>query len=109
MTKTYLKDLIDQVNGCAIAVHRHRGPSLLEGIDHSCLKKGLRCDLFVKKSIVVELQAIKKALPIHKAKILAYRKLLEILIGLLVNYNVSHIFNKGQKTYINEQYRFLHD
>lgn len=41
MTKTYLKDLIYQVNGCAIEVHKHLGPGLLESVYHTCLKKEL--------------------------------------------------------------------
>jgi GxxExxY protein len=83
MTKTYLKDLIYQVNGCAIEVHKHLGPGLLESVYHSCLKKeltirdcnfqtelqipvnykgleletGLRCDLLIENCLVVELKA----------------------------------------------------
>lgn len=133
MTKTYLKDLIYQVNGCAIEVHKYLGPGLLESVYHTCLKKeltikgfefeteltipvnykgldletGLRCDLFVEKSLVVELKAIEKVLPIHEAQILTYMKLLEVPIGLIINFNVTHIFKEGQKTYVNERYRFL--
>nr|WP_309756132.1 GxxExxY protein [Flavobacterium sp.] len=135
MTKTYLKDLIYQVNGCAIEVHKHLGPGLLESIYHTCLKKeltirgfgfhteliipvnykgldletGLRCDLLVEKSLVVELKAVDKILPIHEAQILTYMKLLEVPIGLLINFNVTHIFKEGQKTYVNERYRYLED
>ena len=133
MTKTFLKDLIYQVNGCAIEVHKHLGPGLLESIYHTCLKKeltikglefeteltipvyykgleletGLRCDLLVEKSLVVELKAIEKVLPIHEAQILTYMNLLEIPIGLMINFNVTHIFKEGQKTYVNERYRYL--
>lgn len=133
MTKTYLKDLIYQVNGCAIEVHKHLGPGLLESVYHTCLKKeltirglefqteltipvyykgleletGLRCDLLVEKSLVVELKAIEKVLPIHEAQILTYMNLLEIPIGLIINFNVTHIFKEGQKTYVNERYRYL--
>jgi GxxExxY protein len=135
MTKTYLKDLIYQVNGCAIEVHKHLGPGLLESVYHTCLKKeliirgfnfqteltipvnykgleletGLRCDLLVEKSLVVELKAIEKVLPIHEAQILTYMKLLEVPIGLILNFNVTHIFKEGQKTYVNERYRYLED
>lgn len=133
MTKTYLKDLIYQVNGCAIEVHKHLGPGLLESVYHTCLKKeltirglefqteltipvyykgleletGLRFDLLVEKSLVVELKAIEKVLPIHEAQILTYMNLLEIPIGLMINFNVTHIFKEGQKTYVNERYRYL--
>ena len=135
MTKTYLKDLIYQVNGSAIEVHKYLGPGLLEGVYHTCLKKeltirgfefqteltipvnykgleletGLRCDLLIEKSLVVELKAIEKVLPIHEAQILTYMKLLEVPIGLILNFNVTHIFKEGQKTYVNERYRYLED
>ncbi|WP_426090625.1 GxxExxY protein [Flavobacterium sp. DSR3-2] len=135
MTKTYLKDLIYQVNGSAIEVHKYLGPNLLESVYHTCLKKeltirgfefqteliipvnykgleletGLRCDLLVEKSLVVELKAIEKVLPIHEAQILTYMKLLEVPIGLILNFNVTHIFKEGQKTYVNERYRYLED
>jgi GxxExxY protein len=135
MTKTYLKNLVYQVNGCAIEVHKHLGPGLLESVYHSCLKKelsireidfqteliipvnykgleieaGLRCDLFVEKNLIVELKAVKKVLPIHEAQLLTYMKLMEIPIGLIINFNVTHIFKEGQKTYVNELYRYLEE
>ena len=40
------------------------------------LETGLRCDLLVEKSLVVELKATEKVLPIHEAQILTYMKLL---------------------------------
>jgi GxxExxY protein len=135
MTKTYLKNLVYQVNGCAIEVHKHLGPGLLESVYHSCLKKelsireidfqteliipvnckgleieaGLRCDLFVEKNLIVELKAVKKVLPIHETQLLTYMKLMEIPIGLIINFNVTHIFKEGQKTYVNELYRYLEE
>ena len=135
MTKTYLKDLIYQVNGCAIEVHKQLGPGLLESVYHSCLKKeltirgfdfqteliipinykgleveaGLRCDLFVEKTLVVELKSVEKVLPIHEAQLLTYMKLLEVPIGLIINFNVTHIFKEGQKSYVNELYRYLEE
>ena len=133
MTKTYLKDLIYQVNGAAIEVHKHIGPGLLESVYHKCLIKelsirginfetelvipinykgisieaDLRCDLFVEKKLIVELKAIEKILPIHEAQLLTYMKLLEIPIGLIINFNVTNIYKEGQKTYVNEMFRAL--
>jgi GxxExxY protein len=57
--------------------------------------------------LVVELKAVEKVLPIHEAQILTYMNLLEIPIGLMINFNVTHIFKEGQKTYVNERYRYL--
>ena len=63
----------------------------------------------IEKSLVVELKAIAKILPIHEAQILTYMKLLEVPIGLMLNFNVTHIFKEGQKTYVNEHYRLLEE
>jgi GxxExxY protein len=135
ITRTYLKDLIYQVNGCAIEVHKHLGPGLLESVYHTCLLKelcfkelnfqsemivpikykdfvvdsDLRCDLFIEQSLVVELKAVEKVLPIHEAQLMTYMKLLKVPIGLIINFNVKHLFNEGQKTYVNEIYRTIDD
>ena len=135
LNKQYLKDLVYQVNGAAIEVHKHIGPGLLESVYHKCMVKELvirginfqsevtipieykglefeseiRCDLFVEKSLVVELKAIDKILPIHEAQLLTYMKLLEVPMGLLINFNVTNIFKEGLKSYVNERYRYLEE
>ncbi|MEA3447031.1 MAG: GxxExxY protein [Bacteroidota bacterium] len=135
VTKSYLKDLIYKVNGAAIEVHKALGPGLLESVYHKCLKhelslrhinfqseliipvnyKGieieaeLRCDLFVEDILPVELKAIEGILSIHEAQLMTYMKLLEAPEGLLLNFNVTNIFNEGQRTYVNELYRNLSD
>jgi len=135
LTKSYLKDLIYKVNGAAIEVHKALGPGLLESVYHKCLKhelsergisfkselvvpvnfKGLtldaelRCDLFIENILPVELKAVEYILPVHEAQIITYMKLLEVPEGLLINFNVSHLFKEGQKTYVNELYRNLPD
>jgi len=94
-TKSYLKDLVYQVNGAAIEVHKALGPGLLESVYHKCMKKELiirglqfqsemlvpvhykglqietelRCDFFVENMLVVELKAVEFILPIHEAPI----------------------------------------
>ena len=135
LSKTYLKDLVYQVNGAAIEVHKNLGPGLLESIYHKCLEKelsirdfnfqselsipihykgleieaNLRCDLFVENCLLVELKAVEKILPIHEAQLLTYMKLLNIPMGLMINFNVTHIFREGQKTYVNETFRKLEE
>ena len=37
-TKTYLKDLVYQINGAAIEVHKNLGPGLLERVYQKCLE-----------------------------------------------------------------------
>lgn len=135
ISKTYLKDLVYQVNGAAIEVHKALGPGLLESVYHKCLKNELnlrgikfqsellvpisykdltidaelRCDFFVEEILVVELKAVESILPIHEAQILTYMKLLNVPKGLMINFNSVHIFKQGQKTYVNELYRNLPD
>ena len=135
ITKQYLKDIVYEVNGSAIEVHKSIGPGLLESVYHKCMKhelelrhinfkselyvpvnyKGmdinadLRCDFFIENCLVVELKATEKIIPIYVAQIITYMKLLKAPMGLMINFNCTNIFNEGQKTYVNELYRNLQD
>ncbi len=132
-TKESLKDLIYKVNGAAIEVHKQLGAGLLESVYHKCLRyelrsRGINCksewvvplkykevhldtelrvDLIVEDSLVVELKAVEKVHPVHEAQILTYMKLLNIPIGLMLNFNCSNLFKEGQKTFVNDLYRTL--
>lgn len=133
ISKKYINDIVYQVNGAAIEVHKCIGPGLLESVYHKCLLKELslrnikfetekivavnykgmrldtelRCDLFIENILPVELKAVESILPVHEAQILTYMKLLNAPKGLLINFNVTNIYNKGQKTFVNELYREL--
>lgn len=133
VTRSSLKDLVYQVNGAAIEVHKQLGPGLLENVYHQCLKKELelkkinfssefqiplnykgyelesklRCDLLIENSLVVELKSVTEISPIFEAQLLTYMNLLKAPIGLLINFNVKNIFYEGQKTMVNEYYRML--
>lgn len=52
---------------------------------------GYRVDLFIDKTIIVELKSVDKVLPVHQAQLLTYMKLPGISIGLLLNFNVKYI------------------
>lgn len=133
MNKTYLKDLVYRVNGAAIEVHKALGPGLLESVYHQVLKKELslrgikfqselkipveykgleidtflKCDFLVEDILVVELKTVEYVLPVHEAQILSYMKLLDVPMGLMINFYVDNIFYEGQRTYVNEAYRDL--
>ena len=135
VTKTQLKDLVYQVNGAAIEVHKRLGPGLLETVYHQCLIKELelrninsiseynisinykgfelesklRCDILVEDILVVELKAVAEMNPIYEAQLLTYMNLLQKPIGLLINFNVKNIYYEGQQTYVNEMYKTLWD
>ncbi len=98
-------------------VHSALGPGLLESAYESCLvhelrKMGLavltqitlplkydgvlidagyRIDILVDDSVIVELKAVEKILPIHEAQLLSYLKLSNKTLGLLINFNVVHL------------------
>lgn len=102
------------VIGAAIEVHRAMGPGLLESIYEWCLTKELelrgyevlrqknvvvcykqfkreeplRFDLLVDNCLFVEVKAVEKVHPINKAQLLSYMKLLDIPLGLIINFNV---------------------
>ena len=99
--------------GAAIEVHRILGPGLLESIYEKCLLRefGLRSipvlnqeivrieykgvaftemlkfDLLVDGVLLLELKAVQEVLPIHKAQLLSYMKLLDVPLGLLLNFH----------------------
>ena len=110
-------ELSNKVIGCAIEVHRHLGPGLLESTYEHCLAHelkiegmpfklqyplpveykgikldcGYRIDLLVANSLIVELKSVENVLPIHQAQLLTYMKLSGIKIGLLMNFNVKYM------------------
>ena len=47
----------------------------------------LRFDMLLEGCVVVEAKAVEKILPIHKAQLLSYMKLLNIPLGLLINFH----------------------
>jgi len=112
-TEKIAKIIIDSV----YRVHSSLGPGLLESVYETCLSyelekrglvfqsqlhlpvkyddividAGLRIDLMVEESVIVELKAVDKILPVHKAQILTYMKLTETRLGFLINFNVPLI------------------
>ena len=52
------------------------------------LEAGLRLDLLVAESVIVELKAVEKMSPLYEAQLLTYLKLSGHRLGLLINFNV---------------------
>ena len=68
--------------GAAIEVHRLKGPGLLESIYERCMMR----ELELRGLAAVHQQSVQEVLPIHKAQLLSYMKLLDVPIGLLINF-----------------------
>jgi len=105
--------LAQVVIGCAIRVHKHLGPGLLESTYRRCMTLELdahdirfvqecpvpltyrgvtldcayRVDLLIEERLVVELKAVEQLLSVHSAQVLTYLKLLNVPQGLLINFN----------------------
>ena len=105
--------LSTKVIGAAIEVHRHKGPGLIESIYERCLVhelhlqgissvnqlvvpieyKGLifdeplRLDVFVDGCLIIENKVVEAILPIHKAQLLSYMRLLNAPLGLIINFH----------------------
>lgn len=122
MHKLYKRadELTGVVIGAAMEVHKLMGPGLLESIYSKCLchelefqgvmverevvvpvrYKGcvfdepLRVDLLVDRCLIVELKVVDTILPIHKAQLLSYMQLMDIPLGLLINFNTM-MLRKG--------------
>jgi GxxExxY protein len=99
--------------GAAIEVHRDKGPGLLESIYERCLmhelflrkhsavnqklvrvsykditfEESLRFDVLVDDCLLIETKSVERILPIHKAQVLSYMKLLNVPLGLLINFH----------------------
>ena len=47
----------------------------------------LRFDVLVEGCVLVEAKAVQQILPVHKAQLLSYMKLLDVPLGLLINFH----------------------
>ncbi len=102
-----------KVIGAAIEVHKNMGSGLYEAIYEKCLmrelelqgipainqltvpieykgyvfEEPLRLDIIADDCLILELKSVEVVMPAHKAKLLAYMKLLDIPLGLIINFH----------------------
>lgn len=105
-------DLTEQIIGCAIEVHRHLGPGLLESVYESALcielkSLGLpftrqigvplfykgeliaehRPDLIIRDEVIVEIKSVERFNPVFLAQMLTYLRVTNLRVGLILNFN----------------------
>lgn len=124
-------DLTREIIGAAIKIHRTLGPGLLESAYEACLayelknlglrvdcqkpvpliyesvklECGFRADLVVENRVVVETKCKEAIHPVDEAQLLSHLRLLNIPVGLLINFHVV-LLKDGIKRLVNN-YRDL--
>ena len=107
-------DLTPEIIGAAIKIHRRLGPGLLESAYEACmayeveklglrverqkpvpliyetvkLDCGFRADLVVEGRVAVEMKCKEALHPVDEAQLLSHLRLLNIPVGLLINFHV---------------------
>lgn len=121
-----LNDLTSTIIGAAIKVHRALGPGLLETAYCVCLayelqqqglrierekpipviyegiklECGFRADLLVEDAVIVECKAKEKLHPVDQAQITSHLRLLDLRVGLLINFH-EVVLKDGIKRIVN--------
>ena len=118
--------LTSDIIACAIKIHRKLGPRLLESAYEACLtyelqKRGrrvecqkavplyyeevkldceFRADLIVENTVALELKCKEALHPVDEAQLLSHLRLLNLPIGLLINFHVVTL-KDGLKRMVN--------
>ena len=122
----YIEEIASKTIGCALDVHTALGPGLLEKVYENCLiyeltengfnvqsqvrlpidykklhiKGAYRIDLLIENCLVIEIKTVEEINPIHQAQLLTYLKLSGYRLGLIINFNTTHLKN-GLKRVVN--------
>ena len=112
MNKKEINEITGSIVDSAVQLHKGLGPGLLESVYERVLARdlarkglqeevqkvvrfvydgmefdeGFRIDLLLEGKIVVELKSVEKLLPVHNKQVLTYLRLLNLPIGLLINF-----------------------
>ncbi len=112
-----LKALTGAVVDAAFKLHVGLGPGLLESVYQSILARdlarrgldvdterlisfeydgmrfdsGLRVDLLIENSVVIELKSIEQLSAVHPKQLLTYLRLLRLPVGLLINFGALRL------------------
>lgn len=107
-----LDDITGAIVNTAMKVHIDLGPGLLESVyevilartlqkqgfeverqkaisfeyDGILFEEGFRIDLLIEEKVIVELKSVEKLAPIHGKQLLTYLRLMNLPIGLLINF-----------------------
>ena len=128
-----VENIASSVIDIAFHTHRDLGPGLLESVYEAvlaktlethgyqverqkpipikyaglCFDEGFRADLLVDGKLLIELKSVEKFAPVHGKQVLTYLRLLDLPLGLLINFGaetfrqgIRRIVNKHQEDFI---------
>ena len=113
--------LTHRVIGAAIDLHRRLGAGLYESVYRRCyaielrhqeirveeevavplvyrgvrIERAFRMDLLVEGELIVEVKAVDRLAPTHRAQLLTYMRMTGIRAGLLLNFNAPYLADGG--------------
>lgn len=112
-----IKELTGEIVDAAFKLHVGLGPGLFESVYKSILARdltrrglrveterlisfeydgmkfdsGLRIDMLIENSVVVELKSVEQLSPVHPKQLLTYLRLLRLPVGLLINFGAARL------------------
>lgn len=121
-----IEELASIAVDCGFHLHRNLGPGLLESVyeaimadqlgrrglhvqrqapiairyDGIALPEGFRADLLIEGKLLVELKSVERLSPLHGKQVLTYLRLLDLPLGLLINFG-GETFKEGVKRVAN--------
>ena len=126
-----IEEIAREVVDCGYKVHTGLGPGLLESVYEAVLAKllagrglfverqksvpilfeglqfdeGFRADLVVDRKLLIELKSVENLAPVHSKQVLTYLRLLNLPLGLLMNFGAA-TFKEGVKRIVNNHCHF---
>ena len=129
---TDLEELARIAVDCGFHLHKALGPGLLESVYELLMEQALkehglvvarqvpvpiryktvmienafRADLIVENRLIIELKSSENHSPVHGKQLLTYLRLMELPLGLLINFGM-YAYTDGVKRFANNYYRPL--
>lgn len=110
-----IDDITGHIVDTAYRLHTGLGPGLLESVYEAILardlerqglkverqrivtfeyegmrfEEGLRLDLLVEDRVIIEMKSVEKLAPVHPKQLLTYLRLMNLPVGLLINFGAA--------------------
>ena len=130
-TQRDIEDIASIVVDSAFQLHKELGPGLLESVYEVVLAKiisdrglvverqvvvpiryqniefqeGFQLDLLIEKKLIIELKSVETIHPVHPKQLLTYLRLMNLPLGLLINFGAS-LLKDGLKRVVNNHTDF---